>query len=195
MTLADTLVYYYRRWRYRDKPLPKIDVPLRRTLPGWLLRLAAAALAMATPALAGYRSFLPIPVTAILIGLVGVWMLLRPGYAAATTSIGVAGVFLLISEGAPFQSVTPWVVAAAYLTLRLAMVAALLPWRSKAEIGALGTWRDLVVLGLSGLVGAVILLPGRPVGWVAVVGTAALLATGLILAGRNLRHHLATTPD
>jgi len=180
MRFADTIVYQYRRWRYRSKPTPKIQVFARRSIPAWAVRVLAGMASSACVVLAALHSPMPIGLVIALASGLGIWMLVRPGYEAAMTSIFMAGLLLFGSAHPHVDPLIGWIIAAAYLSLRFAMVSCLLTWTSTVELRAIFTWRDAVVAGLTALIGCTALLPGS--GWWAVVlGSLGLLVVSLVI--------------
>jgi len=156
----DMLVYYWRRWHYHERPLPRVGVRAGAMVPGWALRVVAAACAAGCPLLAGGHTFLPgalAKVAAVVFGLVTLW---RPGYEVVCWAIPVSAVLLVTSSRAPFDPVALWVALLGYLALRLAMAAALLPWNGRAQPRAVLTWRDLVIVGLLASIRGVVALSG-----------------------------------
>ena len=184
MRFADTIVYQYRRWRYRGKPTPTIQVYARRSVPAWIVRVLAGVNTSACVVLAGLHSPMPIGLAIALASGLGIWMLVRPGYEAAMTSILMAGLLLFGSTYSHVDPLTGWILAAAYLSLRLAMVSSLLTWTSTVELRAIFTWRDAVVAGLTTLIGCTVLLPGS--GWWAIVlGALGLLVVSLVILPKH----------
>jgi len=180
MRFADTIVYQYRRWRYRGKPTPKIQVYARRSIPAWAVRVLAGMAASACVVLAALHSPMPVTLAIALASGLGIGMLARPGYEVAMTSIFMAGLLLFGSSHPHVDPLIGWIIAAAYLTLRLAMVSCLLTWTSTIELRAIFTWRDAVIAGLTGLIGCTALLPGS--GWWAVVlGSLGLVVVSLVI--------------
>lgn len=172
MRFIDTLVYQYRRWRYRSKPTPRIRVHARRSVPGWVVRILAALCSSVCVGLAAGHSPMPVGlIVALGVGL-GLWMLVRPGYEVAMMSILMTGLLLIGSSHPHFDPIVSWICVASYLSLRLSMVSCLVTWMSWVELRALFTWRDACVAGLSVLIGCVALIPGlgRPAVVVGVVG-------------------------
>jgi len=177
--MSNPMVYSYRRWRYKAKPLPVISVEARPLCPGWLIRLVAAACTGTCVGLAANPT-LPSPLMWTLVTASCAWMLVYPGSGAAMTTLLFAGLALLLAPHAPFNPAAPWILLTGYLSLRWSMVCALIGWKGKAEVRALLTWPDAVILALTVLFGCAVLVPGSG-DWVAVTGTVALLAIAAIL--------------
>lgn len=171
------------------RPLPRITVETRPTLPGWTFRLALLALVplllfTATSRTAG----LPDGVTWTLVALSTSLLIAHPTPATAGGITVLAAVLFWGFDTEPFD---PWALAVALLAHLLARTtwwAAHVPPRGHTEITAVLThWRrDLTVLTATGLLGALALLtsgaalPGAILlAALAVVGIVVLaLATG-----------------
>jgi len=179
MNLIRTLVYRYRRLYYREKPLPKIDVRAGWVVAAWFVRLMAAVLVGVCSGLAASRTGLPWQVDAILIGGLGLWMLIRPGYEVALTAMCLAGGLLLIARRGDVGVFAGGVVLAGYLALRLAMMASLLPGRASVALAAVVTWRDAVIVAATGVIWAAAALPGAG-RWAVVVGLVAIVVAALV---------------
>ena len=179
MRFADTIVYYYRSWRYRERPLPRIGVTVRAGVPGWVLRVVAAGAAVGAVWLAGMPGLVPLSLLIVVAGALGAWVLVWPVYAAGLTVIGAAGAFLLVTDS-PMGPLIALIVVLAYLALRLVTVAGLVGWTGRAELAAILGWRDLVVLAGVLLVAAGASLPGAASGWLGVAGAAGLAGVGLL---------------
>lgn len=163
MSLTDSLVSQYRRWRYRQRPEPAIDVRLAWSVPGWMVRVAAGTAMGSCLGLAAVGSGAGIKLTLALIVVAAVPTLVVPRYQIALAVIILAALIVMISPNSPVNPVAVGVSTTGYIGLRVTMAAELLPWRSRAELAALIGWRDLVVLGLTGLLLLVSFLPGG--GW------------------------------
>ena len=179
MNLIRSLVYHYRRWRYREKPLPRIDVKAGWTVPAWVIRVVAAVCISICSGLATSRTALPWQVAWPIIAALGAWTLIRPGYEVAVTGICLAGGFLLIAHGG-FDVAAPWIILAGYLALRLIMAAALVSWRATVAVAAVITWRDGVITAVTSALGALALLPGGGT-WGVIIGLVAVVALALAL--------------
>jgi hypothetical protein len=182
--MINRLVFFYRLAHYRERPLPRIGLGTRAALPGWMIRLVAAAAAVACVGLPGGQTILPGGLVAAVAGLTGVWMLRWPGYAAALTAISTGGLSLLGLPGTPLSPLAPVVAATGYVAWRLALVAALVPWRGRAAVRAVVGWRDLAILGLTALVGTAAWLPGTT-WWYPLLGVAGLAVLVAVIGGRT----------
>jgi len=179
MNLIRALVYRYRRLRYRERPLPRIDVQAGWLVAAWIVRLVAAVLIGMCSGLAASRTVLPWQVDTFLIAALGLWTLIRPGYEVALTTICLAGGLLLIANHGDVGAFAGGIVLAGYLALRLAMIAALLPWRASVAPAAVITWRDGVIVAVTGVIWAVAALPGAG-RWPVVVGLIAIVVVALV---------------
>jgi len=182
MNLVDSLVYQYRRLRYRSKPAPKIRVYARRSVPAWVVRVLAAAATASCVVLAGSRSPMPTGLVIALAAGMVLWMLARPGYEVAVTSVLMAG--LLLFSSVSFNPLIGWILVAAYFCVRLSMVSCLVKWTSIVELRAILTWRDAVVAALTALIGCASVLPGVGV-WAVVLGAAGLLGVAMMIYTRT----------
>ena len=183
---VERIVYWYRRWRYRRRPAPRLDVSLTSLVPAWLIRLLASACLISLVAWPAVNTVLPWWISwtaAVLPGLITLW---RPGYAPATAAVVLAGLFLIGSPAAPYDPSVVGLAASAYVGFRLSLAASLLPWRGRAQLRVLVSWRDAAILAttlaLAGLAWAV---TGRGPAWLALpsglglVGLALVIGTGL----------------
>lgn len=147
------------------RPLPQVTVETGPTVPGWVLRLALLALTPALLLVAASRTpgLAPAMVTTAVI-VCTVLHVLRPTPATAGFTVVLAGVFLWGFGGHPADGgIDPaglLVALLAYAVTRCTWWAAHLPVHGRAEITALlaGWRRDVVVLGATGLLGALALL-------------------------------------
>ena len=176
MSLTDSFVAQYRRWRFRRRREPAIDVRMAWSAPGWAVRAAAGAMAGGCLALAGLGAGAPATMTVVAAVVAAGLTLVLARYEITLLIICLAAATIILSPVAPLDPRPAGIGLAGYLALRLTMAAWLLPWRGRAQLGVLLGWRDLVVLGLAALVGAAIALPGG--GW----WTLPLGAIGLVVA-------------
>jgi len=183
MNIYDSLAYSLRRWRYKERPMPRIETNAGFMLPGALVRLVGVAAVGACVGLGASATHMAVVAIALLVVLVSAWGLLRPGFEVGIATIGAAGFFLAISPSAPFNPVTPWVILAGYLGLRLMMASQLVTWKAKVAPVVLLNWRDALITGATAAIGLAIRLPGVGV-WAVVVG----LVTIAILAAAIARH-------
>jgi len=183
----ENLTYQYRRLRYRELPLPPIDVAAGHTLPGWVVRVAAAAAVGASVGLAGGLTSLAVVAEVVIVAAFVVWALVHPNYATAFAAFAMDAVFLLASPRAPFNPGAVWVIGVGYLALRLLMAAGLVSWKAKVAPGCLLGWRDAVVLGLTALIGLAALLPGVGV-WAVVIGLVMVVVLAVVLARPGSTH-------
>ena len=165
----DQLSLWYRHLRYRERPMPRIEVRAGRLLPAAVVRLAAVIAVTACVVLAGGVAALPVGLTACLGAGFCLWTLWRPDYAVGVAALCVAAFLLAISPSAPLHPMTPAIVLTGYLGLRLAMVAQLVPWRGRVAPAAVFNWRDALIIALTGVAGAAALLPGAGA-WPVVIG-------------------------
>lgn len=157
-----TLPLWVRRRLTDDptaRPLPAVTVEMGPTLPGWALRAALLVLVPALLLTAAGRApgLLPAMVPIATIACT-VLLVLRPAPTTAGVTIVVAGLLLwTLGEPGPLGLA---VALLAYLVARCAWWAAHVPPRGRAETAALlAGWRhDAVVLGATGLLGALALL-------------------------------------
>jgi len=179
MTPIDALVYRYRLWHYREKPLPRIGLTAGAMLPAWLVRLVAAAAGCCALGVAGLGSPLPPALTIVLMVASAVWTMVRPGHAAALTTVVVAALIVAVTPGG-IGAGSLAVMAAGYVAWRLSMAADLVSIGARMAVKALLTWRDAVVLLAACLIGLAARLPGA--GPVAVVlGALALTGAGVLI--------------
>ena len=178
MRFVDSVVYQYRRWRYRPKPVPRIRVTTHRSIPAWAVRILSAVCACLCVVLPGIGSPMPTELAIALGSGLAVWMLVRPGYEVALTSILMAG--LLLFSSSAFHPLTWWILAAAYLALRGSMVSYLVNWTSTVELRVILTWRDALIAGVTVLIGCTALLPGSG-WWTVLLGAVGLLAVAMFL--------------
>jgi len=186
MSLTNTLVYQYRRWRYRERPQPRIKLRLPWSVPGWTVRIGAAACSGGCLVIAAAGTAFPPALVTVITTAIVVLTLVIPRYQTALTTICLAAVAVLYSPGAPFDPVIGWVVLTGYLGLRLTMAAQLLPWRGRAQLATLLGWRDLVVMGLTLVVAAASGLPAGHLTWTVIIGAIGLL--GVVIAYVIGRH-------
>lgn len=182
--MIDSLVYYYRSWRYRTKPAPRIDVTARFLVPAQVVRMVCAFCMGACTGLAADCAGAPAGMAWTVVAVLCAWALVAPCYQGSMVAIAVAAIFLLFSPGAPFNPSTPWIVLTGYVSLRLSLACALLPWNGKAELRALLTHRDLVVLALTAVIGCAVLLPGSG-SWVVLLGTTALILLAVVIVATS----------
>jgi len=179
VNVIEMVVYRYRQWRYREPPLPRIGTPMRWSLPAWIVRVLAAVVVGLGVGVSAGLADAPWQLTGVLVLGLGLWGLVWPGFGPGLAAIGGIGLMLLFSPGVVGVGVGV-VVALGYLGLRLQMIAGLTAWHGRVALGALLTWRDAVVLGVTLLIGLAVLLPGGgpvPV----IVGAAALVAAALVV--------------
>lgn len=184
MNLIERLVYYYRRWRYREKPIPRISVTAGPTVPAAIVRLAAVLAAVVCVALAGNFVAWPGVMVTVLTVAIGLWMLLRPGFEVACVAICLAGICLTVSSRTSLQVSVPVIVVTGYLALRLSMLAALTHRRGRVCVAVILNWRDAAILGLTALVGAATYLPGRG-SWLVLAGAVAVVVVALVVSRRT----------
>ena len=179
MTIYEGLAYSIRQSRYKENPLPDIETSAGALIPGALVRLVGVAAVGACIGLATLATG-KIPVIGIdfFVAIICIWALIHPCYEAGATAIGAAAFCLLISPGAPFNPLAPWIILTGYLGLRLMMTCHLIAWKSKVAPVVLLNWRDAVIAVVTAAIGLVIMLPGGGV-WAVVLG----LVTVLVLAG------------
>lgn len=182
---ADTVVYWYRRWRYRPVPIPRLGVDLPGLLPAWVVHLLAVACLVTLVAWPGVRTAVPGSIGLTLAGLVGLAATWRPGAAPTVAGVSLAGLFLLGSPAAPFDPIVFGLAGLAYAGYRLSLVAALLPWRGRVQWSVLTRWFDGAVLATTAAVaGLALVLTGRGPAWLALPGVVGLIGlAGLIGAG------------
>ncbi|GAA2232245.1 hypothetical protein GCM10010413_33340 [Promicromonospora sukumoe] len=141
------------------RPLPAVTVGTGLTVPGWALNAALLVLVPALLVTAAGRAPGLLPTTvAIAVIVCTALLVLRPTPTAAGVTVVVAGVLLLtLGEPGPLGLA---VALLAYLVARCTWWAAHVPPRGRVETAALltGRRRDVVVLGATGLLGALALL-------------------------------------
>jgi len=177
----DQLSYRFRRWRYRERPQPSIEVRAGRLLPGALVRLTAAVAVAACVVLACLAESLPTAVTACAGALFLLWTLRRPDHMVGLAGLCLAAFLVAISPAAPFNPSTGWIALTGYAGLRLAMVAQLLPWRSRVAPAAIFNWRDALIIGLTAVIGVAAQLPGAGV-WPMVLGLVVIMGLAGVVA-------------
>ena len=112
---------------------------------------------------------------AMFAALICAWALIHPCYQVGATAIVAAAFCLLISPGAPFNPMAPWIILTGYFGIRLMMTCHLITWKSKVAPAALLNWRDAVIVACTAAIGLAIRLPGAGV-WAVVIGLIAFLA-------------------
>lgn|GEM_PF-1612334 len=178
-------------WRARyetGRPLPVVGVEVAPWLPGWVLRAAFVAGALALLLGAGARTTLVPELSVTLALLVAAWAAVRPGPAPAHVALVVAALLLLGSTEAPFDAATLWLAPLAYLVTRLGWWASHVGARERVELAALGRTavRDGVVVAASLVIGAAAwATAGRPVAGLVAVGVAALAALAWTVVRRD----------
>ncbi|MDR1825294.1 MAG: hypothetical protein LBR27_08230 [Bifidobacteriaceae bacterium] len=207
----------YLRWRYRDRPLPRIELGVGAWLPGWLIRVAAAAallglvwvaLRVATdggggdvpPVDEGVRrgdtgdeSPLRLFGAVLVVGLT-LWMALWPGLGVCLTAGGVVVITLMFVPLVPGIGLAVWL----YMVWRMGWWAARCQWRAKVQWRALAVSlaRDLGVVALTLAVGLVaVAAAARGGGLTHAWGVVSLLVGGAALVALAWWvHRLASTP-
>ncbi len=171
----------------RRRPLPRVEIDLRPTLPGWAVRAAAALAVTCTPALAALTTpvmggFAP-TLVAVAVGL-GLWTAWRPSHGPALTATVLVAFVLAFQDSRGLLASALWLAPLAYLALRLCRWAAECALTSRVEIGALArsARTDGLVIGVTLLIGAIALLVERNT--VAGLLVGAIAALGLVLTVR-----------
>lgn len=173
----------------RERPLPRVAVTLGSTVPGWLLRTAAAvasggALAVGTQRLGMNGGF-----AWALVGIATVVMAIWPATAVAHMVLVVTGLLIALDGHGPFDPVVFALIPLAYAAVRLAWWAERVAPAARVEVAALrrGLGRGLaLVCGTLGLAALAFLLAGEA-STVAVTagGVALIVLTWLVLAARR----------
>ncbi|WP_369372790.1 hypothetical protein AB1046_04580 [Promicromonospora sp. Populi] len=161
-----TVAEWIRRFQLRlsdpaARPLPEVTVEAGPTLRGWVLRAALLVLAPLLVLTAAARTpGLPAGVVWIVIILSTGLLVARPTPATAGGVTVVSAVLLWGFTSEPFDQWSLVVALLAYLVARVTWWAAHVPVGGRVEIAALlvGWHRDAVVLGGTGLLGALALL-------------------------------------
>ncbi|QAY71013.1 hypothetical protein [Xylanimonas protaetiae] len=169
-----------------SRPLPRVEVELRRWVPGWALRVVAVVVTAGTVVLAtagasaagGLAVFLLFVAAAI-----GGWVAWRPGAAPALLGAVVTAFLLAFTPSDGRASAALWLAPLAYLGVRLCVWAAATRPTARVELGALARSArvDGIVIGVTVLLGAVASLldggsfAGLVVGAVAVLGLVILV--------------------
>ena len=172
-----------------ERPLPRVAVTLGPTVPGWLLRAAAAVAAAAVLAIAAQGVGTSPGLAWAMVGIAAAIMAVWPSTAAAHTAVVVGGLLVALDAHGPFDPVVFALIPLAYATVRLAWWAERVAPAARIELAALG--RGLgrgatLVGGTLALGGFAFLFAGRPSAIGVLAGGVALVAlTWLVLAARR----------
>jgi hypothetical protein len=143
----------------RARPLPRIEVDLEATVPGWALRVAAVAVTMVTLLLAASTSALlegfaqTVRVGALALG---VWVAWKPGHRPALLTAALVA-FVLAFRNHETLSSGIWLAPLVYLGLRLCLWTAATGLTARVELRSLArTARtDGLVVAATVLLGAI----------------------------------------
>ena len=172
----------------RQRPLPRVEVELGPTVPGWALRAAAVvvtsgALILATltgSVIEGFADTLLLAAAAI-----GLWVAWKPGHQPALLTAVLVALLLAFRDGHGALAAGTWLAPLAYLALRLCVWTACTGLTARVELAALArsAGTDGLVVGATILLGALAQsLERRSFAGLA-VGAVALL--GLVLLVRR----------
>jgi len=169
--------------------LPRVQVSLGRTVPGWAIRAVAVILIAVLLVIATGRVGMDAGFAGMILVVAVAVMALRPSAALAQTAIVVSGILIGLDAHGPFDPVVFALIPLAYVVVRFAWWAQVVSLSARVEVGALvrGAWRGLALVGGTVAVGALIfLVAGQPLGLAVVIGGAALVVlAGLLFAGRE----------
>ncbi len=169
--------------------LPRVQVSLGRTVPGWVIRAVAVILIAVLLVIATGRVGMDAGFAGMILVVAVAVMALRPSAALAQTVIVVSGILIGLDAHGPFDPVVFALIPLAYVVVRFAWWAQVVSLSARVEVGALvrGDWRGLALVGGTVAVGALIfLVAGQPLGLAVVIGGAALVVlAGLLFAGRE----------
>jgi hypothetical protein len=164
-------------WNSLPSPtrLPQVSVDLHGWAPCWLLRLVAATLAISSSALVIHGWF-----GWLLVAAVVVWMLIRPGAAAAPTLVGLLGLALALAPAQPWSGRSMLLLLGLHVTLELCRLLGATSWLARVELRVLRKpgWRFVAIQAiaqLTGLAGAALTGRGLDLPWVPVLAAGALL--------------------
>jgi hypothetical protein len=182
MSFIDNMVFRYRGLRYREKPIPQIELDARWLVPNWALRIMLGLLCLGLMVPAGITGGAPgFLIIGLSVGLVG-WLLWWPWYPQALIAGCAGALFLIGGEVHPWQGFA--MACAGYAALRLGEVLELTGWGGKIQLTALFSPRDLLVLGATALLTGLSLIPLPSPVLLAVLATTALLGLGFLLRPR-----------
>jgi hypothetical protein len=173
-----------------ERPLPRVGVGLGWSVPGWVLRTAAA---LATGALlgiatrrAGLDPAFGWTVTVIATAFMAFW----PGTGVASVALVISGLVVAVDGRGPFDPVVFGLIPLGYAAVRLAWWAERVSVVARVELAALarglGRWAA-VTAGTLAFGVVAFALAGRPSALALVAGGAALIAVvWLVSAARRV---------
>ncbi|MDR0960143.1 MAG: hypothetical protein LBM23_07300 [Propionibacteriaceae bacterium] len=179
MTLVERAVAQYRRWRYRERPIPAVVLEAPSLIPALVPRVVAALLLgvlVLVPAL--WVGLAPIPLAIAVLGVVAAAMGM-PGAIVAAVATGIAAFFLAIGPAPTIGPAILALVCCVHVGWRLAVVAGLTGWRGWIQAHALLSWRDVVVLLIAAVLWLISLVPVPAPVPLAIVGAVALVVAVL----------------
>lgn len=170
---------------FSQRPLPRVEVELGPSLPGWLLRLAAVLATASMVTVATGRTGMVAGLAGALIGSAAIMMATLPSAAVAHTAVVASGLFVAVGGHGPFDPVVFGLIPLGYLSVRLGWWAERATLTARVELAALaGGWRQwlAVVGGTLGLAGVVFVVAGHPSPIAVIVGGVALVALTWLVA-------------
>lgn len=172
-----------------ERPLPRIDAELGRSVPGWLLRVAAVIATGAVLAVATRRAEMDPAfgwtVTVAAAAVMAFW----PATGVANVTVVIGGFLIALDGHGPFDPIVFALIPLGYAAVRLAWWAERVSIVARVEVAALerGLGRWLAVTSATLALGAVAFaLAGRPSAVALVAGGAAVVGlVWLVVAARR----------
>lgn len=176
---------------FAERPLPRVGVALGSSIPGWVLRAAAAIatgglLAVAMQRTAVYPAF-GWTIVSIVTAVMAIW----PATPVAHAAVVAAGFLIALDGHGPFDPVVFALIPLGYAAVRLAWWAERVTLAARVELAAFvpGLGRGCAVVGGTLALGSLaFVLVGRPSAIAVLAGGAGLVALGaFLLVARPVR--------
>lgn len=167
-----------------DRPLPRVEVGLGSSVPGWALRAATVLVTAAMVAISTQRTTMVAGLAWTLVGVAAVAMAAIPAPEVAHVAVVASGLIMALGGHGPFDPVVFALLPLAYASVRLAWWCERLPLTARVETAALarGVPRALVLTAATAAFGVIAwLLAGHPNELAVVAGSAALVALAWLL--------------
>ncbi|MCB0912728.1 MAG: hypothetical protein KDB60_14035 [Propionibacteriaceae bacterium] len=171
-----------------ERRLPRVVVSLGPTVPGWVLRAAAPALAGALLLVAAQRLGMDPGLAWAIVWIAVAVTALWPSPGSASAAIVLAGLLIAADGYGPFDPVVLALIPLGYAAVRLAWWAQRVSLTARVEWAALarGVPQGLAVTGGTVAFGAVVfLLGGQPFALAVLAGGVALVALAWLLFARR----------
>lgn len=162
-----------------ERPLPRVEISVGRSVPGWLLRIASVLATTSMMALAAHRSILAEGLAWTLIVAAGLASAFLPSVVVTHIAVVMTGVCLAASPYGPFDPLVFGLIPLAYLAVRLARWNEGVALSARVELAVLahGLPRGAGFVGATVVFGAVVfLIAGHPTPIAVVAGGLALVA-------------------